>query len=131
MIFGRFLCFKFSQLACHRFTYLLMNNVKINNYAKIDPKILCARFESHEHFYLLTTTDWTDAQQSIVHHKRLLSMSVVRQSCTNAEFDQNVPCGSRRTDNYSHILLNKSLARINTNDFYLSKWFKVIKYLQK
>ena len=26
-----------------------------------------------------------------------------------------------------YILLNKSLARINKNDFYLSKWLKIIK----
>ena len=31
----------------------------------------------------------------------------------------------------NHILLNKSLARVNKNIFYLSKWFNDIKYLLK
>ena len=36
------------------------------------------RFKSNEHFHYVTTTRKNDAQQNLVHHKRLLHMPVVR-----------------------------------------------------
>ena len=42
-------------------------------------------------------SDWTGAQQSRVHQKRLLHVRMVRGMFTNIcmQFDQHIPCGSR------------------------------------
>ena len=51
----------------HRFAYQWLDNVKINKYAKPEP-------DKPWGSKVMTTTQRTDAQQTLVHPKRLLHM---------------------------------------------------------
>ena len=73
-IFGSFLRFKFSQQPLNS-RWKMLEYISMQNLIKMNT----VWFKGYEHFHKLTTTSPTDAQQSIVHQKRLLRMSVVRQ----------------------------------------------------
>ena len=55
---------------------------------------------------------------------------IKNQWATNGNLNKTLFCNDFLSMFVDSILLNKSLARINKkNDFYLSKWLKVLKYL--
>ena len=75
VILGSFLLSKkvFSYKPRHRFAYQWMDNLKINKYAKFYHNIPCGSI------VISIYNNRTDAQQSLLHQKRLSRMPVVRQ----------------------------------------------------